>query len=71
MEAIEEAHWTRRWYFYMERYCQGPAKDGRAAPAAYGNSQAGDRIGAVAASLHHSHSKCGIRAASETYTTAC
>ena len=28
----------------------------RAAPAAYGGSQARDRIGAVAASLHHGHS---------------
>ena len=28
----------------------------RATPAAYGDSQASGRIGAVAASLHHSHS---------------
>ena len=30
-----------------------------AAPAAYGGSQARDRIGAVAAGLHHSHSNTG------------
>ena len=30
-----------------------------AAPAAYGSCQAGGRIGAVAASLHHSHSNMG------------
>ena len=30
-----------------------------AAPAAYGGSQARGRIGAVAASLHHSHSHVG------------
>ena len=34
-----------------------------AAPAAYGGSQARGRIGAVAASLNHSHSNAG----SETY----
>ena len=28
----------------------------RAAPMAYGSSQARDRVGAVAASVHHSHS---------------
>ena len=31
----------------------------RAAPAAYGGSQAGGRIEAVAASLRHSHSNAG------------
>ena len=31
----------------------------RAAPAAYGGSQARGQIGAVAASLHHSHSNKG------------
>ena len=31
----------------------------RATPAAYGSSQARGRIGAVAASLHHSHSNSG------------
>ena len=31
----------------------------RAAPAAYGGSQAKDLIGAVATSLHHSHSNVG------------
>jgi len=31
----------------------------RAAPGAYGDSQARGPIGAVAASLHHSHSKGG------------
>ena len=31
----------------------------RAAPAAYGGSQARGRIGAVAAGLHHSHSNVG------------
>ena len=32
----------------------------RAAPTAYGGSQARGQIGAVAASLHHSHSNVGI-----------
>ena len=31
----------------------------RAAPAAYGGSQARGRIGAVATGLHHSHSNTG------------
>ena len=31
----------------------------RAAPAKYASSQARERIGAVAAGLHHSHSKMG------------
>ena len=31
-----------------------------AAPVAYGSSQAGDWIGAAAASLHHSHSNAGV-----------
>ena len=31
----------------------------RAAPAAYGNSQAGGRMKAAAAGLHHSHSNVG------------
>ena len=31
----------------------------RAAPVAYGSSQDGGQIGAVAASLHHSHSSSG------------
>ena len=53
----------------------------RAAPAAYGGSQARDRIGATAAGLHYSQSNSGylcppqpqqhqIQAASVTYTTA-
>ena len=42
----------------------------RAAPMAYGGSQARDLILAVAAGLHQSHSQCGIRATSVTYTTA-
>ena len=33
----------------------------RAAPMAYGDSQARGRIGAVAASLHHSHSNMGSK----------
>ena len=37
---------------------------------AHGSSQARDPIRAVAASLHQSHSNCGIQAASATYTTA-
>ena len=41
-----------------------------ATPAAYGDSQARGLIGAVAAGLRQSHSKCRIRAASATYTTA-
>ena len=43
----------------------------RAAPEAYGSSQARGRIRAVAASLHHSHSNVEPRAASMTYTAAC
>ena len=39
-------------------------------PAVYGGSQARGQIGAVATSLHHSHSNAVIRAASTTYTTA-
>ena len=31
----------------------------RAAPMAYGSSQARGRIGAIAAGLHHSHSNTG------------
>ena len=31
----------------------------RAAPAAYGSFQAKGQIGAIAASLHHSHSSAG------------
>ena len=31
----------------------------RAAPAAYGGSQARGRVGAIAAGLHHSHSNAG------------
>ena len=42
----------------------------RAAPAVYGGSQAKGRTGAVAASLHHSHSNHRIQAASATYATA-
>ena len=42
----------------------------RATPMAYGSSQTRGRIGATAASLHHSHSNGGIQAASVTYTTA-
>ena len=37
---------------------------------AYGSSQARGRIETTAAGLYHSHSKCQIRAASATYTTA-
>ena len=33
----------------------------RAAPAAYGNSQARDPVGAAAAHLHHSHSNSGSK----------
>ena len=42
----------------------------RAAPVAYGGSQARGLIQAVATSLHHSHSNAGSRAASATYTAA-
>ena len=45
----------------------------RAAPVAYGDSQARVLVGAVAASLHQSHSQRQIhqiRCASATYTTA-
>ena len=42
----------------------------RAAPMAYEGSQARGLIGAVAASLCHSHSNAGSQAASSTYTTA-
>ena len=42
----------------------------RASPTAHGGSQARSRIGAIAASIHHSHSNVGFRATSATYTTA-
>ena len=42
----------------------------RAAPAAYGGSQARGLIGAVDTGLCQRHSNAGIRAASTTYTTA-
>ena len=42
----------------------------RATLAAYGGSQARGLIGAIAASLCHSHSNVRIPAASATYTTA-
>ena len=42
----------------------------RAAPVAYGGSQARGPIGAVVASLHRSHSNTGIQAASATYNVA-
>ena len=42
----------------------------RAAPTAYGGSQARGRIGAVAAGLHQNHSNVCNQAASATYTTA-
>ena len=42
----------------------------RAKPVRYGCSKARGLIGAAAFGLHHSHSKCGIWAASVTYTTA-
>ena len=42
----------------------------RAAPEAYGGSQARGPIGALATGLRHSHSNGGIWAASVTYTTA-
>ena len=41
----------------------------RAAPAAYGGSQARGQIGVIAAGLHHSHSNARIQATSATYTT--
>ena len=42
----------------------------RAAPEAYGHSQARGQIRATAVGLCHSHSNTGIRAASVTYATA-
>ena len=42
----------------------------RAAPAAYGGSQAKGLIGATAASLRHSHSNAGSEQCLPTYTTA-
>ena len=42
----------------------------RAAPAAYGGSQARGLVGAVAAGLHHSHSNAGSQGVSVIYTTA-
>ena len=42
----------------------------RAAPAAYGGSQARGPIEAVAASLQHSHSNTGSEPQTATYTTA-
>ena len=41
-----------------------------ATPAAYRGSQARDPIGAVAASLHHSHRNSGSEPCSATYTIA-
>ena len=43
-------------YFFLFIYFFGSFVFFRAAPAAYGGSQARGRIGAVAASLRHSHS---------------
>ena len=42
----------------------------RAAPAAYGGSQARGLIGAVAAGLHHSYKQCQSQATSAAYITA-
>ena len=42
----------------------------RAAPTAYGGSQAWGLIGAIAAGLHQGHSNARSEAASVTYTTA-
>ena len=42
----------------------------RAAPTAYGSSQARGQIGAIASGLHHSHSKVGSKPCLQTYTTA-
>ena len=42
----------------------------RATPTAYGVSQARGLIGAVATSLHHSHSEAGSEPCSAAYTTA-
>ena len=42
----------------------------RAAPVAYGGSQARGQIGVVATGLHHSHKQLRIQAPSATYTTA-
>ena len=65
-----QPHWKRVWYFlflffffFFLFFCLF-----RAAPEAYGGSQAGGLIGAAAVSLCHSHSK--IQAVSVTYTTA-
>ena len=43
----------------------------RATPTAYRGSQARGRIGAAAASLHHSHSNARSELKSVTYTSTC
>ena len=48
--------WFLLFYFYFYFFCHF-----RAAHAACGSSQARDRIGAAAASLHHSHSNAGSK----------
>ena len=45
---------TTSWYNFIYLFCLFLFS--RAAPSAYGGSQARGPIGAVAASLHHSHS---------------
>ena len=47
-------------FFLLSRLSKG-RRYGRLAPAAYGSSQARGRVGAAAASLHHSHSHAGSR----------
>ena len=68
MYYIESIYFKFLLYFIYKKYfvfCLF-----RAAPTAYGNSQARGRIRAVAASLYHSSQQLGIRATSATYTTA-
>ena len=49
------SHGIFRIFIYLFIYCLF-----RAAPVAYGGSQARGPIGAVATGLHHSHGKAGL-----------
>ena len=56
MHAIKASsiHRTGNFFFFFSSFLLF-----RAVPTAYGGSQAGGQIGAVAADLHHSHSNMG------------
>ena len=57
----KQKEWKEEWLFFLLL---------RAAPSAYGNSQARGQIGAIAASLHHRHSSAGSEPLLQPYTTA-